>query len=331
MGPGDLSEVLSKLPRVREPRLLVGNETNDDAGVYKLRADLAIVTTVDFFPPVVDDPFVFGQIAAANALSDVYAMGAKPITALNVVGFPSDKLPSEVLTAILSGGAERAREAGVAVAGGHTVIDRELKYGMSVTGQVHPKRIVRNRGARKNQALVLTKAIGTGILSTAIKRRAEDEHELRDAITSMIALNDEAGARLYTHKASACTDVTGFGLAGHAAEMAAASTNVRLVFDADAIVLLPGTARLAEAGYVTGGAKRNRIHLGRRLKIGRDVADSMTEAVLDPQTSGGLLVSLPVREAPDYVAKLRKRGVRAAVIGRVEARPEKSPVLVTVE
>ncbi len=298
--------------------------------MYRLRADLAIVNTVDFFPPMVDDPYVFGQIAAANALSDVFAMGARALTVLNIVAYPSDKLPLPLLARILEGGAERAAAAGATVVGGHTIGDDELKYGMAVTGTVHPSRVVRNGGARRGDLLVLTKALGTGIVATGIKRRAAEPAEERAAIASMVALNDNAGALLQRYRARACTDVTGFGLAGHSTEMALASTGVRLVFDAEMLALLPGTTRMAEAGLVTGGAKRNREYLGRRVSIARDVSPAVAEAVMDPQTSGGLLVSLPARQAPGYVENLHARGVRPAIVGRVEARPAKSPTLVAI-
>jgi selenide,water dikinase len=310
---------------------MVGNETSDDAGVFRLRSDLAIVNTVDFFPPLVDDPFAFGQIGAANALSDVYAMGARPVTALNVVTFPNDSLDARVLARILAGGSERVAAAGAVVVGGHTVCDPELKYGMAVTGVVHPDRIVRNRGARAGDLLVLTKALGTGIVATGVKKQAAEDAEEEAAVSSMVALNDVAGGLLHRYRARACTDVTGFGLAGHAAEMAAASTNVRLELEAASIGLLPGAARLAEAGMLTGGSRRNRDHLRRKLALGRDVTLAVAEAVVDPQTSGGLLVSLPAREAPAYVEELHVRGLRPALVGRVARKPKRSPVLVAVE
>jgi selenide,water dikinase len=299
--------------------------------VYRLRGDLAVVSTVDFFPPIVDDPYTYGRIAAANALSDVYAMGARPVLVLNVVAFPTRKLPLAVLAEILAGGAERAAAAGAVVGGGHSVCDEELKYGLAVTGTAAPAEIVRNGGARSGDVLVLTKALGTGILATGIKRGAVDAAEERAAVESMVALNDVAGAALVEFRARACTDITGFGLAGHAAEVALASDGVRLVFDAGALALLPGTARLAEAGMLTGGGRRNRDHLRRRLSLARDLPAVLAAAVVDPQTSGGLLVSLPERHAPGYVRRLHDRGVRPAIVGRVEARPSRSPTLVVVE
>jgi selenide,water dikinase len=296
-----------------------------------LRSDLSIVNTVDFFPPIVDDPYTYGRIAAANAISDVYAMGGRPVTAMNIVGFPSKTLPGEVLGEILRGGAERVAAAGAVIVGGHTVADDELKYGLAVTGTIHPKRIIKNGGARAGDILVLTKALGTGIVATGIKRGSAEPGEVRAAVESMVALNDVAGTNLYRLGARAATDITGFGLAGHAAEMAAASTSVRLVFDSDALVLLPGTARLAEAGLLTGGGVRNREFLGTRLKVARDVGPAVVEAIVDPQSSGGLLVSLPARRAPGYVSFLHDKGLRPAVVGRVEKRPARSRALVAFE
>jgi len=299
--------------------------------VYRLRKDLAVVSTVDFFPPIVDDPYTYGRIAAANALSDVYAMGARPVLALNVVAFPTNRLPLRVLEEILAGGAERVAAAGAVVGGGHSVCDDQLKYGLAVTGTADPGDIVRNGGARNGDVLVLTKALGTGILATGIKRGAVDEAEVRAAVESMVALNDVAGGALGEFRARACTDVTGFGLAGHAGEMALASDGVRLVFDGSALALLPGTARLVEAGMLTGGGRRNRHHLGRRLSLSRDVAPEVAAAVVDPQTSGGLLVSLPERHATGYVRRLHDRGSRSAIVGRVETRSSRSRTLVAVE
>jgi selenide,water dikinase len=331
IGPGELGQLLRAISQPRNSRLLVGNETRDDAAVYRLRPDLALVATVDFFPPMVDDPFTFGRIAAANALSDIYAMGAKPTVALNVVAFPTATIAIGVLGRILAGGAERVEAAGAVIGGGHSICDDEVKYGLAVTGTVHPRQVVRNGGARAGDLLVLTKPLGTGIVATGIKRGAAEPVEEDAAIRSMVALNDVAGAALRAYGARACTDVTGFGLAGHAAEMAEASRAVRLVFDADALQLLPGTARLAEGGFVTGGAGRNLRYLSGRLALARDLAPGVAAAVADPQTSGGLLVSLPARHAPGYVKRLHAKGVRPAIIGRVEARPARSRVLVVIE
>lgn len=331
MGPGDLSRLLRALPKQSSKRLLVGNEHSDDAAVYQVSTKLAFVSTVDFFPPIVDDPYTYGRIAAANALSDVYAMGATPVLALNVVCFPTKRLPMAVLGRILAGGAERVAAAGAVVGGGHSVCDTEMKYGLAVQGIVAPRDVVRNGGARKGDVLVLTKPLGTGIVASAIKRGAAEPAEEKAAVASMLALNDVAGAALARYRARACTDVSGFGLAGHGAEVAAASKGVRLVVDSSMLALLPGTARLVEAGMLTGGARRTRDHLRGRLAVSKEVSTVLAEAVVDPQTSGGLLVCLPENEAPGYVMQLRKRGQRPTVIGRVESRPDRSRVLLAVE
>lgn len=330
MGAADLRAVLSKLPAARHPKVLVGSETADDAGVYRLSATTALVVTVDFFPPMVDDPYVFGQIAAANALSDVYAMGGKPLVALGVVGFPTARLPLAVFHRIMEGAGERVKAAGAVIIGGHSLIDDELKYGLAVTGIIHPRRIVRNGGARAGDLLVLTKPLGTGIVCTGIKKRVARPEEEAFAIASMIALNDVAGGMLTRFGARACTDITGFGLAGHAAEMAEASGQVRIEIDSGQLPLLPGTARLAEDGYLTGGAGRTRQWLGKRLSVARDVAPSLREAVVDPQTSGGLLVSLPPGKAEAFEEALHRKGLRPAIVGRVTARPRSSRVMVAV-
>jgi selenide,water dikinase len=330
LGPADLRAVLSKLPALTNPNVLVGSETCDDAGVYRLSSTLALVTTVDFFPPMVDDPYVFGQVAAANALSDVYAMGGKPLVALGIVGFPTSKLPLDVLVRILEGATERAKAAGAVIIGGHSLVDSELKYGLAVTGTVHPRRIVRNAGARPGDLLVLTKPLGTGIVCTGIKRRVAKAEEEAFAIASMISLNDIAGGLLTRFGAHACTDVTGFALAGHAVEMAEASGRVRIEIDSAQLPLLPGTARLADDGFATGGAARNRDWLGARLSIGRDVSTALAAAVIDPQTSGGLLVSLAPKKAEAFEEALHKKGLRPAIIGRVTARPRGSAVVVAV-
>ena len=299
--------------------LLVGTSTADDAGVFRIAPDLALVQTVDFFTPIVDDPFQFGAIAAANALSDVYAMGGEPKTALNVACFPQD-VPFEVLTDILRGGLAKAEEAGVVVLGGHTVIDEEIKYGMAVTGLVHPDRILRNVGARPGDALVLTKALGTGIVATALKRGAGSPAEHAAAIESMAALNAAAARVLRGFEVHACTDVTGFGLLGHGYEMAHAS-GVRLVLVAERLPLLPGARAFAAAGHLTGGCKRNRDWLADKVEVAPTVPADLAEVAWDPQTSGGLLAAIPATAAPRLLAALTAAGIQAAAIGTVEARP----------
>ncbi len=301
--------------------LLVGTATADDAGVFRIAPDLALVQTVDFFSPIVDDPFQFGAIAAANAFSDVYAMGGEPRTALNIACFPQEGVPDGVLTDILRGGLAKAEEAGVVVVGGHTVIDEEVKFGMAVTGLIHPERILRNVGARPGDALVLTKPLGTGIVTTALKRGAGTPEEHAAAIASMMTLNAAAARVLRGFEVHACTDVTGFALLGHGYEMAHGS-GVRLVFEAARLPLLPGVARLVAEGHLTGGCRRNRDWLADKVAVAPAVPVALAEVAIDPQTSGGLLVALPAGDAGGAVRALRAAGVPAGEIGTVEARAD---------
>jgi selenide,water dikinase len=320
LGPADLAQILHGLPTFHHPDVIVGTETNDDAGVFRLRADLAIVNTVDFFTPIVDDPFVFGQIAAANAISDIYAMGAEPRTALNIVGFPRGTMPIEILGEILRGGSEKAREAGVVVIGGHSIIDEEVKYGMAVTGEIHPDRVIRNVGAREGDALVLTKRLGTGIITTALKQRKAAQESIDAAVESMTTLNGVSSRVMRRFDVHACSDVTGFALLGHAQEMAA-GTDVTLVLEAGALPLLPGAVELAEEGHLTGGCKRNRAYLQDKVTVDSSVRPGLVEIGFDPQTSGGLLIAVPEAEAPPLVAELHASGVTfATVIGRATSR-----------
>ena len=316
--------MLHSLPPFTHPDLIVGTETSDDAGVFRLREDLAIVNTVDFFTPIVDDPYTFGQIAAANALSDVYAMGGEPRTVLNIVGFPKGTLDLDVLTEIIRGGSERVTAAGAVVIGGHSIIDNELKYGMAVTGVVHPDRVIRNVGVRPGDALVLTKPLGTGIITTALKRRKASTASVRAAVASMVALNDRASAIMRSAPVHACTDVTGFGLLGHAFEMASGS-GVTIVLDARRLPLLPGARRLAQQRYVTGGGTRNREYLKDKTSFDRSVRADLVELAFDPQTSGGLLIALPADQADGLVERLRSSGIEAATrVGYATAAQEVS-------
>ena len=311
--------MLRQLPPIVHPAVIVGTDTSDDAGVFRLGPDLAIVNTVDFFTPIVDDPYVFGQIAAANALSDVYAMGGDPITALNIVGFPMGQMDIEILGDILRGGLERATEAGAVVIGGHTIIDPELKYGMAVTGVIHPGRVLRNVGVRVGDALVLTKPLGTGIVTTALKQRKASRESVREAVRSMVTLNKDASRIVRRFSVHACCDVTGFGLLGHATEMAMGS-GVSLVLDSATLPLLPGAARLAGRGFLTGGCKRNRAYLADKVVVDSAVRAEIEEIAFDPQTSGGLLVALEPRAAARLVRRLQAAGIAAAtMIGRATA------------
>ena len=308
---------MCQLPRPSDPRLLVGIETADDAGVFQLDDSTALIQTLDFFPPIVDDPYLFGQIAAANSLSDVYAMGGKPLTAMNIVAFPLCTLPAEVLLAILQGGQDKIAEAGAILVGGHTVSDAEPKYGLSVTGIVHPRQVLTNAGARPGDALILTKALGTGILTTGAKADMFSEG-VAAAISSMTALNKTAAECLAGHRVNACTDVTGFGLLGHLQEMTSASCT-QAVIDSTALPLLPQAAEAAAMGFVPAGAYENR---GSRqgISFADGVPDNIRDICYDPQTSGGLLISLPAIEADALLKKLHSVGVeQAAVIGTMSA------------
>ena len=300
--------------------MLVGIATGDDAGVYRLTDELALVTTVDFFTPVVDDPFTYGQIAAANALSDVYAMGGVPKTALNLVCWPQSGLPSEMLAEILRGGAAKAREAGVAIVGGHSVADDEVKYGMAVTGVIDPRRIVRNVGMRIGDALILTKAIGTGVLMTAFKRDHLGRTEYDAAVRSMSALNAAAATAMLHYEVHAATDITGFSIGGHGSRMADES-GVTMRLEESDLPLLPGALDALRAGMIPGGGKRNRDFFGPRIRIAEEVGPEMAELLFDPQTSGGLLIALPEAQALPLLSELQAGGNEvAAIVGRVVAQ-----------
>lgn len=310
--------MLSKLPRISDPNVLVGIDTADDAGVYRLNDETALIQTLDFFTPIVDDPYLFGQIAATNSLSDVYAMGGRPLTAMNIVTFPICRLAPEVLLAILSGGQQKIAEAGAVMLGGHTIDDDEPKYGLSVTGVVHPDKVLTNAGARPGDALVLTKAIGTGVLYTAM--RAElFATGVAAAAASMSQLNKYAAEVMLRYPVHACTDITGFGLLGHAFELAAGS-KVDLELDSRAVPLLPEAAEAAGMGLVPAGAYANRDYL-KQVAFKPEVPVNLQDLLFDPQTSGGLLISLPADRAAELVADLHAAGVTAATcIGRVAGK-----------
>jgi len=301
---------------------LVGLETSDDAGVYQLTPDLALVQTVDFFTPIVDDPFTFGQVAVANALSDVYAMGGRPLTAMNLVAFPVKTLASSVLKDILLGGLSKMEEAGVTLVGGHTVEDPEIKYGLSVTGLVHPKKILSNAKAIPGDLLVLTKPIGTGIIATALKGGMASEKAVRQMVESMTALNRKASEKMQALGAHACTDITGFGLIGHGLEMANAS-HVGLRIWASKVPSFPEAMEYARIGLIPAGAYSNRQFFSCRVDVRSSVSTVLGDLFYDPQTSGGLLISLPPREAEELVGALREGGDHgAAIVGEVVKEPE---------
>ena len=321
MGPGDLSSALAPLARKSDPRILVGHETFDDAGVFRVSDDVAIVQTVDFFAPIVDDPYEFGQVAAANALSDIYAMGGTPLTAMNIAAFPTGQLPIEVLTAILRGGQDKVHEAGAHIIGGHTIIDDEVKYGLSVTGRIDPRAMLTNAGAVAGDRLVLTKPIGNGILATALKKGTLDAAAANTMVALMRELNAAASRAALDVGARCATDVTGFGLLGHASHIARAS-GVTLEFRVSAIPILAGAADAWHAGARPGGGTRNLDYL-QPLVAWASATDVERALLTDPQTSGGLLVAVPSKRVGEYL----QRVPRAVEIGEVLPRGEATIVL----
>jgi selenide,water dikinase len=322
MGPADLSEALAPLARLSDPRILVGHETFDDAGVFRVSDDLALVQTVDFFAPIVDDPYEFGQVAAANALSDVYAMGGTPLTAMNIAAFPSDKLPVSILTEILRGGQDKVHEAGAHVIGGHTVIDDEVKFGLAITGRVDPRVMLTNAGARPGDRLVLSKPIGNGILATALKRGTLDSEAANEMVSLMVELNAAASVAARDVEARCATDITGFGLLGHASHVARAS-GVTLAITVGAVPVLARAREAWAAGARPGGGTRN-LDYTKPLVAWGATAEVDRALLTDPQTSGGLLVAVPQSRVGEYLARVP----RAVEIGEVLPRREAAIVLI---
>ncbi|HIT63914.1 MAG TPA: selenide, water dikinase SelD [Candidatus Ventrimonas merdavium] len=323
IGPGTLAGMLEDLPRSEDPHLLVGIETSDDGAVYQVNEELALIQTLDFFPPMVDDPYTFGQVAAANALSDIYAMGGEPKVALNIVAWPNCVNP-KFLGEILRGGADKVKEAGAVLAGGHSIQDDVPKYGLSVTGFVRPDRILKNCGARPGDVLILTKPLGTGIINTAVKGELASPEAARQVVQVMVSLNKTAKQVFDCHEIHACTDVTGFGLAGHSLEMAEGS-QVTVEIWGDALPIQPWARAYAEMGLVPEGAYKNRAYGGERIDM--DQAPSWLQDIFcDPQTSGGLLVSVPEQEAGAILQELQEAGLETpcGVIGRILERQEKA-------
>lgn len=320
IGPETLSKILSKLPKMENPNLLVGIETSDDAAVYKLTDELAAIQTLDFFTPVVDDPYTFGQIAAANSLSDVYAMGGKPSVALNIVCFPNC-LNIEILGEILRGGADKVMESGAVVIGGHSVSDDEPKYGLSVMGLVHPDKILKNYGAKPGEILILTKPLGTGIVNTAIKADLASKKAYDTAVKVMSTLNKYAGEIIASHKVSACTDVTGFGIMGHCYEMAEGS-DVTLKLYANKLPYIEEAKEYAEMGLIPAGAYNNRNYLEGKYEIKRKPS-WIDDLLFDPQTSGGLLVSCSVEEGEKLIKELNNLEIKSSIIGEVKEFKDK--------
>lgn len=319
MGPAALAQVLRSLTLPGHPDLLVGLDVKDDAAIYRLSDDMALVQTVDFFPPIVDDAYTYGAIAAANALSDVYAMGGRPILALAIAGFPED-MPPQTISAILQGGADKVAEAGAVVAGGHTVVDKEPKYGLCVTGLVHPERVTAKAHARPGDVLLLTKPLGVGVITTAHKRGEAREEDLAAAVASMLRLNRRAAeiaAEVGPHSA---TDITGYGLLGHAAELAA-NSGVGLRIDLARAPLLPGALDYARRQIFPGGLERNRAHLlgCGTVQLGDGLAPDEVALLFDPQTSGGLLFALPAPKAAMLIELMDAAGEQCWMIGEVKA------------
>ncbi len=317
LSPKLLNQVLGRVPAVTNPNVLVGFETADDAGIYRIAPDCALVQTVDFFTPMVDDPRTFGAVAAANALSDVYAMGGMPVSALSIVAFPA-RGDIEQLLEIMTGGAGKMAEAGCAVIGGHSVADDEMKFGYAVTGVIHPDRVLRNAGARAGDALIFTKRIGTGVISTALKRGIAEPGHVEGAIASMLQLNREAAEAMRGFDVHGCTDVSGFGLIGHAREMALGS-GVTLEIQTNSVQFLPGALDYARAGAVPGGQKNNYEFASCVVEKTSELAPEIETLLYDPQTSGGLLISLPESDAPG----LMKSIPGAYRLGRVTERQTK--------
>ena len=316
LAPGDLAQVLGKLPKQSSENVIVGFDTADDAGVFRLSDEMALVQTVDFFTPVADDPEIYGRVAAVNSLNDVYAMGGTPISALSIVCYPQ-KGDWDVLGAILAGGQSAMNAEGVVVIGGHSVDDQEMKFGYAVTGTVHPDRVVTNAGAKPGDVLILTKPIGTGAINTAVKRGAARESTVAAAIDAMTTSAATASRAMVRLRANACTDVTGFGLLGHAFEMAKASA-VTFEIESEAVPLLPDVIELIEQKMLTRGDRNNRIYVGDTVNIDNKVSGPMQSALFDPQTAGGLLVSI----RPEAVDEYLKAVPEGHVIGNVAEKRE---------
>lgn len=298
------------------PDLIVGLDSPDDAGVFRLNDTTALIQTLDFLPPVTDSPYEFGQIAAANSLSDVYAMGGVPLTAMNIVCFPSCDLPEEVLEQTLQGGLDKIKESGATLVGGHSVDDDEFKYGLSVTGIVHPEKIWTNTGLQKEDKIILTKPIGTGVISTAIKGKLASEANIKESVASMAMLNKKAAEIASEFKVNGCTDVTGFGLAGHLLEMAKGSKKT-VSLESEKVSLLSGVFEFASMGMVPAGAHKNRKFFEKLTSIDHGIDRALIDLMFDPQTSGGLLITLDKKEAFKCLEKLHDAGLSAGVVGTV--------------
>jgi selenide,water dikinase len=316
----DLKKVLAGLPSIFDPRVLVSADTCDDAGVFKLTDDTALVQSVDVFTPVVDDPYLFGQIAAANSVSDIYAMGGRPLTALSIIGFPIETLSHKVMNKLLWGGIDKMREAGVVILGGHSIKDKEIKFGFAVTGLIHPSAIVTNSNAKPCDRLILTKPLGTGVISFARQLGKASDKALNAAGRSMAELNRAAAEEMAKSGVTTATDVTGFSLLGHLSEIVRQSRVTAEIY-ADSVPIFDGVLDYVRAGLVSGAIERNREYASQFVKAAKDVGEDLLNVLYDPQTSGGLLIAVREEDAPGLLKRLRRRGVRAsAIIGRIVAK-----------
>ncbi len=317
----NLKEVLSGLPEIADPRVLVGASAADDAGVFSLTSESALVQTVDIFTPNVDDPYIFGQIAAANSVSDIYAMGGQPLTALSVIAFPTDRVSKKIMKAILRGGIDKLAEANTVVIGGHSIKDEEIKFGFAVTGIINPKQIITNSQAQPGDVLVLTKPLGTGVLSFAQQLDRAPEEGLREAVRSMTELNRAAAEVMLSLGIKTATDITGFGLLGHLSEIVRQS-RVTAVVEADLVPAFPGVLDCLRRGIISGATERNREYVASWLEIEANLPEELVYLLCDPQTSGGILMAVPPQKVTGLIEALKAKGVNGAIIGRIEAPSE---------
>lgn len=318
---------MARLPVRSHPDLLVGMESSDDAGVYRINEDTAIIQSLDFFTPIVDSPYDFGRIAAANALSDIYAMGGQPVTAMNIVCFPADDLPETVLKQTLEGGLDKINESGALLVGGHSVDDAEFKYGLSVTGIVHPEKILTNCGAKTGDILILTKPVGLGVLATAVKGGIADQAALEKMVETSAQLNRKAAEISRRFSPTACTDITGFGLAGHIFEMARAGKK-QISLDAKSVPVIPQALEYGEMGMFPAGAYTNKKHFSGEVQIDGSLDDILADLMFDPQTSGGLAVALDPGRAEECLSVMRNEGIEAAIIGEIRGHDSCGQVLI---
>lgn len=326
LGPGTLDKALCGLKQPNYPNLIADFKTSEDAGIYKVSDDIALIQTTDFFPPIVNDPFTFGQIAAANALSDVYAMGGKPITALSIVGYPKDTLEMDHLRKIMEGGLNKLIEAGAALVGGHSLDDPELKFGYAITGIIHPDKVLRNNTLKPNETLILTKPLGTGTINTAMRAGKASDSAIKEAEKSMTMLNKTASEIIQGYPVSACTDVTGFGLLGHACEMMS-GTNAGIKINFQAVNLFPDTMKYITEKFIPAGTGRNKRYRMSYIDNSDEISKDTLYTLFDPQTSGGLLIAVPDEFSNEILKKLEETGHTASAIGKTTNRAERIEII----